>query len=520
MHHKYIIIGAGPAGLQLAYYFEKSNEDYLILERGHCSGNTFKILPKHGKLISINKVYTGYHDDEVNLRWDWNSLLNDEGFLFKYYSEKYFPDAKDLVQYLNDFKNKFGLKVDYNVDIISIDKDEHFSLKDADGKVYTCDKLIISTGLAKENKPCFPGSEYVKTYTKASVNPDDYKNKSVLILGKGNSAFETADNLIETASVIHLLSPKPVKMAWKTHYVGHLRAVNNNILDTYQLKSQNTILDAEVTSITKDKDKYIVDFFYTHANGQNWQIVVDEIISCIGFSFDNSIFEGNAVPQLTENNKYPDMTEYWESSNVDGMFFAGTIMHMRDYKKSFSGFIHGFRYNVKALAEILKMKQGENAFHREKMNSFESAYEKIMYRIHSNSSLYQQPGFISDVLIISDEYLEYVVDVPVDIIENIYHKSNHIRLTFEYGKKEYPDPFNVIRMPDDGDSSTFIHPVFRVYKDGAIVDEYHIPEDLQNEWDKEMYTTPFKSFLKMVLPLERKYMSQGKRHETLGNYCS
>ncbi|CAM3881293.1 NAD(P)-binding domain-containing protein [Vibrio aquimaris] len=519
MHHEYIIIGAGPAGLQLAYYLEKSNEDYLILEKGDCSGSAFKTLPKHGKLISINKVYTGYNDDEINLRWDWNSLLNDEGFLFKDYSKKYFPDAKDLVDYLNDFKDKFGINVAYNTDIVSIDKGEHFSLRGADGKVYTCEKLIIATGLAKENKPCFPGSEYVKTYTKASINPDDYKNKSILILGKGNSAFETADNLIETASVIHMLSPTPVKLAWKTHYVGHLRAVNNNILDTYQLKSQNTILDAEVTKVTKDNEKYIVDFSYTHANGQHWQIIVDEIISCIGFSFDDSMFEGAAVPQITDNKKYPKMTESWESSNVEDMYFAGTIMHMRDYKQSFSGFIHGFRYNVKALAEILKMKQGKDAFHREKLHSFESVYKKIMQRIHSNSSLYQQPGFISDILLINDGNVEYVIDIPVDLIEKIYRKQSHIRFTFEYGKKEHPDPFNVVRVPDDGDSSTFIHPVFRVYQDGVIVEEYHIPEDLQNEWDKEMYTTPFQSFLKMVLPLERKEMSQNERHETLDNYC-
>ncbi len=29
-----LIIGAGPAGLQLGYYLERSGRDYLILERG------------------------------------------------------------------------------------------------------------------------------------------------------------------------------------------------------------------------------------------------------------------------------------------------------------------------------------------------------------------------------------------------------------------------------------------------------------------------------------------------------
>ena len=72
---QYVIIGAGPAGLQLAYYFEQKNLDYLVLEQANAPGFFLKNFPRHGTLISINKVYTGCDDKEANLRWDWNSLL-------------------------------------------------------------------------------------------------------------------------------------------------------------------------------------------------------------------------------------------------------------------------------------------------------------------------------------------------------------------------------------------------------------------------------------------------------------
>src|SRR5436190_22088699 len=90
--YDYIIIGAGPAGLQLGYFFEKSGRDYLVLEAGNTPGSFFKVFPRHRTLISNNKVYTGFDDPELNLRWDWNSLLSDsEEMLFKHYSKEYFP---------------------------------------------------------------------------------------------------------------------------------------------------------------------------------------------------------------------------------------------------------------------------------------------------------------------------------------------------------------------------------------------------------------------------------------------
>ena len=63
--HEYLVLGAGPAGLQLSYHFARAGVDYLILESADRPGNFFKEFPRHRKLISINKVYTGYDDDIV-----------------------------------------------------------------------------------------------------------------------------------------------------------------------------------------------------------------------------------------------------------------------------------------------------------------------------------------------------------------------------------------------------------------------------------------------------------------------
>src|SRR5215211_5536960 len=94
LHNDYLIIGAGPAGLQMGYFLEKAGRDYRILEAGATPGTFFTRFPRHRKLISVNKVYTGFEDDELNLRWDWNSLLGDsDAPLFKHYNKQYFPPA-------------------------------------------------------------------------------------------------------------------------------------------------------------------------------------------------------------------------------------------------------------------------------------------------------------------------------------------------------------------------------------------------------------------------------------------
>ena len=77
-HFDYLIVGAGPAGLQLGYFLERAGRNYLILEAGDGPGTFFKQFPRHRKLISINKIYNGYEDPELSLRCDWNSLLSDD----------------------------------------------------------------------------------------------------------------------------------------------------------------------------------------------------------------------------------------------------------------------------------------------------------------------------------------------------------------------------------------------------------------------------------------------------------
>ena len=185
-----------------------TENDYLMLEAGDSPGSFFKTFPRHRQLLSINKPYTGYTDAEMNLRLDWNSLISENGMLpFTRYSKRFFPAADDLVTYFNDFSEQFNLKIHYGTRIVRISKQDTFELFDDQGKIYRCRCLVIATGLSKAYIPPIPGIESTENYTDVSVIPEDFTDQKVLIIGKGNSAFETADNLVETTSTIHLAGP-------------------------------------------------------------------------------------------------------------------------------------------------------------------------------------------------------------------------------------------------------------------------------------------------------------------------
>src|SRR5689334_14641757 len=176
----YLIIGAGPGGLQLGYFLQRAGRDYLILEQGATPGTFFRTFPRHRELLSINKPHTGSDDPEFNLRMDWNSLLSDqESLRFTRYSQAYFPDAAVMVHYLTEFAETTGLNVRYDTTVVKISRDDQFQVTDQRGEVYQAPLLIVATGPGRPYLPSIPGIESAERYGTVSVDPQDFRNQRV-----------------------------------------------------------------------------------------------------------------------------------------------------------------------------------------------------------------------------------------------------------------------------------------------------------------------------------------------------
>lgn len=87
-----------------------------------------------------------------------------------------------------------------------------------------------------------------------------------------------------------------IRNAYQTHYVGDIRAVNNELLDTYQLKSLDGFLDLDLEQISlmKIEDKYYLAELNASLKMPNVEINsrvgYDKVIRCLGFKFDFSLF--------------------------------------------------------------------------------------------------------------------------------------------------------------------------------------------------------------------------------------
>lgn len=508
----YLVVGGGPAGLQMAYFLGRTGRSYLVVESGDFPGTFFTRFPRHRKLISINKVHTGWDDAELRLRTDWNSLLSEEGApLFTGYTPRYFPAAEDLVRYLADFAAAHDLRIRYGTRIEKITRPDDFVALDQHGNAYRAKRVIMATGVSLPNVPDIEGVELAEPYGHVSTVPEDFTGQRVLIIGRGNSAFETADNLIETAAVIHVAGPGSLRLAWQTHFVGHLRAVNNNFLDTYQLKSQNALLDGRVLSIRADGDGYLVRVSFARVDEVVKEIRYDRVILATGFRFDASLFAPECRPELTINDRFPAQTDAWESVNVPGLHFAGTITQVRDFKKSTSGFIHGFRYGVRALHRILERRDHGAAWpSRELAPTAEAVGDAVIERVNRSSALWQVFGFLCDAVLVGpDGSVRYVEEVPVAHLEVAVGQGefgdvdSYLTTTLEYGQDhDLINPFDisagrVSQQDTSGLDGRYLHPVVRWFRDGELVQEHHITENLENEWDNEnVHRAPLREFLR------------------------
>lgn len=134
-----------------------------------------------------------------------------------------------------------------------------------------------------------------------------------------------------------MISRSAIRLAFQTHYVGDVRAVNLPFLDTYQLKSLDGAaeLDLALVGFRRTSGGQVEAYLSGDSSSTLSETYYDRVVSCLGFSFDATPFQTHNVNILMQpaGEKFPVMTAQYESTTVPRLYFAGVASHARDYRK-------------------------------------------------------------------------------------------------------------------------------------------------------------------------------------------
>ena len=271
MLYDIIIIGAGPAGLTSAIYAKRANKNILVLEAKNYGGQIINTLDIEN--YPANEHISGF-DFATNL--------------------------------YNQAKN-FGAEIKYEkvVDINNLGKEkEVITTKNT----YKTKTIIIATGsenrklgLPNEDEFAGKGISYCATCDGAF-----YKEKTVAVVGGGNTALEDALYLADLASKVYLI-----------HRRDEFRGEESTINLLKEKDNIEFLYNSNVTKLnTKDRLESIE---VTSNDGEIRTIDVDALFIAIGRIPENQNF---AKLINLDNAGYIISNEYCHT-NVEGIFVAG-----------------------------------------------------------------------------------------------------------------------------------------------------------------------------------------------------
>ena len=471
---KNLIIGAGPAGVQMGSLFH-GNEDYVILDKGSEPCAFFKEFPRQRRFISLNKAR--------HLRYDWNSFIGSNALSFRDYSEKLYPDADSYVQYVKDFSKDLNFK--FNFEVKSIEKTgDVFSINSGE---LTAERVFFGTGVVPKKPPLIETHPSVKIFNYATMplDPDVYRDKFIHIIGMGNAALETADWLAPYSNVIEIWGNE--RNAWKTHYPGHARSINFTSIDNYYLKGRTVLHFGDPNEPFAISERFgIFKYRMKHIHEQYAENTV--IIWCTGFEFDKTL-----VKDLVKVDRFPILTANFESTLCPSLFFIGSTTQYHDYKKGTSAFIHGFRYNCEYLYKYLTDNVSCYV-----IKSKDELISKIFHQLNESSALLHRFDQFCDLIGIDENGAYYIEEIPIGAVEQ-YIRPNWTRyFTIKLGyTRDFENTFQqyIDITPLNAHTSRFIHPIIQYNSQ-----TFHIPEEALNEFrNPEAHIYPMDLYVSHIL---------------------
>lgn len=312
---KIVIIGSGPAGWTAAIYAARAELQPLVFEGAITNENRMNGTLPLGQLYLTTEVenYPGFPSGD--LTGYVHDALNPERRPYRHSSHGI--SGPELMELMRQQALNFGTRI-ITDDIVSVDfSGRPFRLNALGGETVEAACVIIATG-ARANYLGLPSEDKFKNHGVTACAVCDgalprYRNKSLVVVGGGDSAVEEATYLTKYASKVHLVHRRDELRASK---IMAERAMANPKIEMVWNHAVDEVLGDDKSGVTGVRLKSTVD-------ESKHEREATGMFLAIGHT-PNTAFVGGQL-ELTAKKYVKWTVPFRTNTSVEGVFAAGDV---------------------------------------------------------------------------------------------------------------------------------------------------------------------------------------------------
>ncbi|MEL4012101.1 NAD(P)/FAD-dependent oxidoreductase [Bacillus velezensis] len=242
-----IVIGAGQAGISVGYYLKKSKQKFIILDKSHEVGESWK--NRYDSLVLFtSRMYSSLPG--MQLEGDKHGL----------------PSKNEIAAYLKKYVERFEIPIQLRTEVISVQKLKNYFLIRTSREEYQTKNLVMAAG--PFHIPNIPSISRDVADHIHQLHSSQYKHSkqlapgNVLVVGGGNSGAQIAVELSKERVTYLACSNKPAyfplwigkrSIFWWFDKLGVLRASHTSILGKFIQKKGDPIFGYELKHAIRQK---------------------------------------------------------------------------------------------------------------------------------------------------------------------------------------------------------------------------------------------------------------------------
>jgi thioredoxin reductase (NADPH) len=233
--YQVVIVGAGPAGLAATLAAKEAKIKYITLDQDSLGGTVFQ-YPR-GKIVMTQPV--------------------DLPLVGKMHFKE--TTKEELLEFWQNVEKSTEIKVSYQEIVANIEKqDNGFKVKTNKGE-YVTDKVLLAIGRrGTPRKLNIPGEDLPKVVYRL-IDPAQYENQKVMIVGGGDSALEAALSIADENGT-------EVSISYRSEAFSRAKAKNRERIDEYAtqgkvklyLSSSPKSISAESITLVSNDEEIVV----------------------------------------------------------------------------------------------------------------------------------------------------------------------------------------------------------------------------------------------------------------------